>query len=209
MALVILIISFPVLGQFRQGDIVASVLMSLLLISGVLAVSRRPSTMTVAILLVIPAFAGQWVDHYQPGAVPAWMISGAELVFVAFVVVQLLRFIVRAPRVNAEVLCAGIANFLLLALVWTNAYLILSWSKPGAFAVTRATDSARVLDHFEALYLSFVTLTCLGCNDITPVIRSARMLIMTESTVGVLYLAVLIARLVALYSQEKSGGRAP
>lgn len=57
------------------------------------------------------------------------------------------------------------------------------------------------MDRFDALYFSFVTLTCLGCNDIVPVSRVARMLMMVEATTGVLYLAVMIARLVALYSR--------
>jgi hypothetical protein len=51
------------------------------------------------------------------------------------------------------------------------------------------------------LVFKIVTLTCLGCNDIVPVSRVARMLMMVEATTGVLYLAVMIARLVALYSR--------
>ena len=62
------------------------------------------------------------------------------------------------------------------------------------------------LGRFDALYLSFVSLTCLGCNDITPISKVARMLLMVESTTGVLYLAVLIARLVTLYSRSVESG---
>jgi hypothetical protein len=58
------------------------------------------------------------------------------------------------------------------------------------------------LGSFDALYLSFVSLTCLGCNDIAAESNVARMLLMVESTTGVLYVAVLMARLVALYSQS-------
>ena len=38
------------------------------------------------------------------------------LVFLGFVVIQFLRYIVRAPRVDFEVLCAGIATYLLLGI---------------------------------------------------------------------------------------------
>jgi len=40
----------------------------------------------------------------------------------------------------------------------------------------------------------------MGYGDITPVSRVARMLAMLESTTGVLYMSILIARLVGLYS---------
>ena len=62
------------------------------------------------------------------------------------------------------------------------------------------------MGRFDALYLSFVSLTCLGCNDITPISKVARMLLMVESMTGVLYLAVLIARLVTLYSRPLQSG---
>jgi len=64
----------------------------------------------------------------------------------------------------------------------------------------------QTLDRFDALYLRFVTLTCLGCNDVTALSKVARMLLMVGATTGVLYVAVLIARLVALYSRSVKSG---
>jgi hypothetical protein len=40
----------------------------------------------------------------------------------------------------------------------------------------------------------------MGYGDILPVSRVARMLAITEATTGVLYMSVLIARLVGMYS---------
>jgi len=56
------------------------------------------------------------------------------------------------------------------------------------------------MDGFNALYYSFVTLTTMGYGDIVPVSRAARMLAVSEATTGVLYMSVLIARLVGMYS---------
>ena len=47
-------------------------------------------------------------------------------------------------------------------------------------------------------YYSFVTLTTLGYGDITPVRPIARNLAITEALTGQLYLAVMLARLVAM-----------
>ena len=46
---------------------------------------------------------------------------GVGLLFIGFVVVQLLRFIVYAPRVDSEVLCAAIAGYLLSGFAWSLA----------------------------------------------------------------------------------------
>jgi hypothetical protein len=51
-----------------------------------------------------------------------------------------------------------------------------------------------------AFYYSFMTLTTVGYGDITPVSNVARMLAITESMSGTLFVGVLIARLVSLYS---------
>ena len=50
-----------------------------------------------------------------------------------------------------------------------------------------------------AFYFSFITLSTVGYGDITPVSRIARWLAAMEAMTGSLYVAVLIARLVALY----------
>jgi hypothetical protein len=38
---------------------------------------------------------------------------------------RLLAFILRASQVNSEILCAGIATYLLLGLLWAFAYLLV------------------------------------------------------------------------------------
>ncbi len=59
------------------------------------------------------------------------------------------------------------------------------------------------MEGFNAFYFSFITLSTVGYGDITPVSKVARMLAATEAMTGLLYVAVLIARLVALYSSPK------
>src|SRR5262245_26173629 len=110
--------------------------------------------------------------------------------------VEFLRFILRAPRVTVQVLEAGISTYLVFGLLWALAYLMVDGLNPKAFTFSVAGDSMAQ----SAIYYSFVTLTTMGYGDITPVSRVARMLAMLESTTGVMYMSILIARLVGLYS---------
>jgi voltage-gated potassium channel Kch len=65
------------------------------------------------------------------------------------------------------------------------------------------------MDGFTAYYFSFVTLTTVGYGDITPLTNGARALAAMEAMTGTLYVAVLISRLVALYSSQGSRLREP
>ena len=119
------------------------------------------------------------------------------MLFLALVAVQFLRFILRAPRVTGQVLEAGISTYLVFGLLWTMAYMLVGRLIPDAFTFAAPDQS---MNSSNALYYSFVTLTTMGYGDILPVSRAARMLAILEATTGVLYMSVLIARLVGMYS---------
>jgi hypothetical protein len=203
-ALALLFFSFPFVEELKGGDIIVSILLSLVLISAVLAVSNRRSTLVVAVLLAIPAIIGRWIDHFRPHIVPPAVFLIAGLVLVAFVVINLLRFVLRAPSVNAEVLCAGISAYLMLGLAWTMAYWLVDQLTPGGAFSFNTNAGTRSMNGFTGFYFSFITLSTVGYGDITPVSRIARWLAAMEAMTGLLYVAILIARLVALYSSPKS-----
>jgi hypothetical protein len=204
--LILLLVLYPFIVELEHGEVIENVLMMIILISAVLAVGGRNWPLTI--ILVVPALAGPWLDHYWHGVVPYWIISCVRMVFVGYVIIQLLRFILRSTRVNTEVLCAGISGYLMLGIWWTAAYLTVSQINPASFSGVHLAANQQ-MGRFEALYFSFVSLTCVGCSDIMPNSNVARMLLMVESTTGVLYVAVLIARLVALYSHSVQRGPDP
>jgi hypothetical protein len=162
----------------------------------------------LAVVLVLPAVVSRWAGSFWPGLVPPHIHPIASLVFIGFVEYQLLHFIFRARRVNSEVLCAGISGYLLLGILWMLAYRVVSLlnpadaAHPGAFSFNIAGATAHPLSRFEAYYFSFITLSTVGYGDISPLSNGARTLAMTEAMTGTLYMAVLISRLVALYTSE-------
>ena len=203
-ALGLLFFSLPFVEEIKGGDIIVSILLSVVLISAVLAVANRRRTFVVAVLLAIPAVVGRWINHFRPHLLPPAVFLVAGLVLVAFVVANLLRFILRAPSVNAEVLCASISAYLMLGLMWTMAYWLVDQLTPGGAFSFNTNAGPRSINGFNAFYFSFITLSTVGYGDITPVSRIARWLAAMEAMTGLLYVAVLIARLVSLYSSPKS-----
>jgi hypothetical protein len=78
-------------------------------------------------------------------------------------------------------------------------YAILQHLQPGSFALGRACRA----NLRDLIYFSFTALTTTGFGDITPVHPIARTLTMFEQLAGVLYVAILIARLAGSYSPSE------
>src|SRR5262249_26167448 len=203
-ALALLFFFFPFVEEVKGGDIIVAILLSLVLLCAVIAVADRKGIFFIALVLAVPAIVGRWINHFRPDVVPPPVFLTAGLVLIAFVVANLLRFVLRAPSVNADVLCASISAYLMLGIIWTIAYWLVDQLTPGGAFAFSTSGEKQSMHGFNAFYFSFVTLSTVGYGDITPVSKIARMLAAMEAMTGLLYVAVLIARLVAIYSSPKS-----
>ncbi len=201
-ALTLLFIATPFVEGLRGGPVIEAILMTVVLVSAVLAVGGRRRMLLVTGLFALPAVLSKWAHHIRPELISPAAFFASGLIFLSLIIVSLLRFVLRAPRVNTEVLCASISAYLLLGLAWSFAYRLVAFSTPGAFTFNRVRE--QMMDGYMSTYFSFVTLSTVGYGDIAPVSPVARMLAVMESMTGTLYVAVLIARLVALYSRSPS-----
>lgn len=199
-ALVLLLVLTPFLEEMRHGQLIEASLMTLVFVSAVFAVGARRSTIWVAGCLMVLGLAARWSDHFFAPAFPHWVFPTLGMCFLGFVILHLVRSAFEAPQVDSRVLCAAIAAYLLLGLLWAMAYVLVGRLSPQAFSFPTAEGSSHTMDRFNAFYFSFATLSTVGYGDIAPVSKVARMLAVTEAMTGVLYMAVLISRLVSLYS---------
>ena len=203
-ALALFFIWAPFVEEIEGGELIVSGLFSLVLLAGIVAVADRKRVLVIAIVFAIPAIAGRWINHFRPDLIPPAVFLVAGLILIAFVIANLLRFVLRAPSVNTEVLCASISAYLMLGLMWTMAYWLVDQLTPGGAFSFNTNTGTRSMNGFTGFYFSFITLSTVGYGDITPVSRIARWLAAMEAMTGLLYVAVLIARLVSLYSAPGS-----
>jgi hypothetical protein len=198
-----LLIAAPFVEELEGGHLILSMLFSLVLLAAVFAVANRKRSLTIALVLAIPAITARWINQLRPDLVHPAVFLVCALVLLAFVIGHLLYFILRAPVVNTEVLCASIAAYLMLGLMWTVAYWLVDQLTPGGAFSFNTNRGAQSMNGFTGFYFSFITLSTVGYGDITPVSRAARWLAAMEAMTGLLYVAVLIARLVSIYSSTK------
>jgi ion channel len=203
-ALAVLLVCAPFVEELEGGRLILSALFSLVLLAAVFAVANRKRPLAIALILAVPAITGRWISHFRPELVHPAVFLVCALLLLAFVIWHMLHFILRAPVVTMEVLCASIAVYLMLGLMWTVAYWLVDQVTPGGAFSFNTERGGHSMNGFSGFYFSFITLSTVGYGDITPVSRAARWLAAMEATTGLLYVAVLIARLVSLYSKGKS-----
>ena len=202
-ALVALFATLPFLERLRVGPLIESILLTIALISAVLAIAGRGVILIIASLIAAPTLAARWIHQYWPEVIPAEAFLISAIILLVFIIYRLLLFVLRAEIVDTEVLCASVSAYFLIGLLWTFAYWLIAEVIPGAFALNAATGANASMKGFNGVYFSFITLGTVGYGDITPVANVAKMLAAMEGMIGVLYVAVLIARLVSIRATNK------
>lgn len=147
--------------------------------------------------IVTGGLAFHWTLPRRPTAGAAQFDAAWSLAVVVVLVVVVMRQVLADGAVTAHRIRGAVAVYLLLALSWTLIYQILELGAPGAIHLSRAVASpAEQLE--ELLYFSLATLTTVGWGDVTAVHPMARSAAALEALIGMLYPAILLARLVSL-----------
>ena len=193
--LVVLGLVLPSLGFGKNDEVrYSDFCFSLLLISGVAISWGRHWLFGLSAFVGSVTFAVRWMTYFTPTLTLQVWAGAWSILSILVIALILLAQVFRAGPVSSYRLQGAIAVYLLFGLGWAHAYHLTGLLNPGSFN-TPAGEIPSVLDW---VYFSFVTLTTVGYGDITPMKPIARTLAMGEALTGQLYLAVLIARLVAM-----------
>jgi hypothetical protein len=179
---------------------------SAVFVAGVYAISGHRRVLITGTAIALSALVTTWWRQLsaQPGAALAIADYATDVIFFSYVALVIARAVLEETRVTADTVYGGISVYLLLGLVWVVFYSAIESFAPGSFLLgdvpvaQLAGDNQTVSLFREFIYFSFVTLTTLGYGDIRPTTDAARMISTAEAVVGLLFVAVFIARLVAL-----------
>jgi len=175
--------AFRVIGLFVLG-------------AALYVVKRGPWLTGFAISLALPVVAlSIWLAFDFDFRRQAIM-AALSAVFYFYAAGSLIAYMLEDEFATADELFAAGATFTLLAWAFAYVYLVCQFMLPGSFGATPGSSDPRTW--FELLFLSFTTLSGVGLGDIVPVLPMARALVMIEEFTGVMYLAVVVSRLIAL-----------
>ena len=201
---ILLLVLFPYLKQPGLPLVLLRLLAAAAFVSGVYAVSDRPVQWISALALAIPAVALNAVFAFRPDAQIAVPMLIFTILFLVLTLVLLLRALVRAERVTSDTIYSSLSVYLLMGIAWAAVYSLLVTLHPGAVVMDAARHRNPRMDWSDCVFYSFLTLTSQGNGDMVPVTEQARSLSILEAVTGTMYVAILIARLVGLYSSGKS-----
>jgi hypothetical protein len=192
----LVVLAYPFLDSSTGGRAVIGVVQMVVVFVAVAAVRLTPVLSWVALLLGVPAMVFAVLEAVRPHT--DWIVltsAGVHAPFYFYVSYAMIRYLFHDDRVTRDELFATGAAFTVVA--WAFAYLYAGaqvlW--PGSFGDAAGPGHQ---PWFELLFLSFTTLTSVGLSDIVPLGDHARSFVMVEQVAGVLYVALVVARLVGL-----------
>jgi ion channel len=200
LAQLLAVIVWPFLAPSRAGSAVLGVI-SMVAVGLALGVVRNTPALTViAVVLGVPAVLMTIMEAVLPGA--EWVVLTSALLhapFYLYVFFGTVRYLFHDDRVTTDELYAIGAAFTVLAWAFAFIYVAVEIIWPG---------SIRPLSHgtgrfFDLLFFSFTNLTSVGLSDILPLGSHARSVVILEQVAGVLYVAMVISRLVAMTVRQQ------
>ncbi len=195
--LVILIVTY-LLSALTVGALVSTVQVVLFL--GVVLIALRSGRFhhrtgqIIAVGLLVGTTAAaifQLVDKNGQGGALASLWTALILVLAVFFIV---RQVLAQPEITEQSIFGALSAYMMIGLIFSAVYLAM-WKFNGtshSFFANGTTPNTKLFQYF-----SFTTLTTLGYGDFTAVGDGGRAVAVLEAMVGQMFLATLVARLVA------------
>ena len=197
--LLAVLIYYPYVREDTYSYAVFRVLGSAGTLLAVYAIKVRRTLLICALLLAIPAVLQRFLLFRADAGLFSLLGILFSFAFDVFIVVMIFRQVFTEQQVRSETVFGAICIYLLIGFTFASVYAMLDTLQPGAFYFDPVTNLHRVHSRFDFIYYSFATMTSMGASGINPMSGQARSITVMETTLGVLYLAVLIARLMAAY----------
>jgi len=213
MLLVILITTY-LLSAFVSHDWITYTQLGLFVVAGLLAVRNSPLRRRTARWAVLAAMIGSLlviVVRVWSASDDARGVAGLWIGTLLLLTVVLLLFeILIMPEVTIQSIYGAISAYLIMGLMFSAFYSAMYYLHGGSFF----TQGPAYHSSSDFQYFSFTTLTTLGYGDFTAKLNVGRTVAMIEAMAGQIFLATLVAKLVASFrpatvSARKAAGQAP
>jgi hypothetical protein len=192
---VVLILALPFLEGEGWSRVVITLLSLAALVTAVFTVRATPALTWLSILLAAPAAA---LEVWSLATDSTTVLAAAHIVLAVFyfyTAYALIAYMFEDYWVTADELFAVGACFTVLVFAFAYVYLAIQEVWPSSFTSFDGPGQRTLL---ELIYFSGANLTSVGLSDIGPIRPEARSVVAIEQLGGVLYVAMVLSRLVAL-----------
>jgi len=201
--LLLVLISSYVLSAFIRGTWVTAVQIGLFLAAALLAVRTGDIKRRTAHLVIGLAIGGSAVavtlalTGSSVGAGVAYLWAALMLLFA---VVLIVRRVLAQPDVSLQSILGAVSAYVIIGLMFAAIYGAINQFTDLSFFAHGAAGNLKTFQYF-----SFTTLTTLGYGDYTAAQSGGQSVAVMEAILGQIFLATLVARLVAGFRRADRG----
>jgi hypothetical protein len=163
---------------------------------------RRSDFWVAAGLGVTPALLDLALPWETAGVAVDFAKSLLWMGFPAFLGMRLFPSLFRAREISHHELLGAVGLYVLIGMAFANVHETIFLFDPNGihFAFLAPGEEP---NYGNFLYFSFVTLATLGFGDVAPVHPVAQLGVVIESVLGLMFMAIMVARLVSLHTSSQ------
>ena len=192
---VLVILLLPLLENSTTGRAVISLLSLSAVITAVFTVRSTPALTWLSATLALPAAVFEIWSLFDERSTILVLAHCALSVFYFYTAYALISYMFEDYWVTKDELFAVGACFTVLVFAFAYLYLAIQEVWESSFT---SFDGQGQRTFLELIYYSGAVLTSVGLSDVGPVLPQARAVGTIEGLAGVMYVAMVISRLVAL-----------
>lgn len=184
------------------GHLVLSAISVGVLSAAVLMVRRSPRETWIAFALAVAGVVAFALYRMTGGKVLGVIGAIGYAAAYFYSAVALISYMMQDERTSVDEMWAAGATFMLFAEAYAWLFMALQLVRPDAFVIPGGAPGP--LSWVQLLFLSSSNFSATGLSDIYPAIPQARMLLVVEQWNGVMYIAIVVARLAGMLRSRSS-----
>lgn len=197
---VLLLVAPLVPGNQSFADKLFGVLLLVVLVSCLRAVARTRRFFLIMLVLTLVNVALGIYEIFSTGEEESYQAAVLIIRIVYFILAffSIMRYVLDDSPVTGDKICGAVSAYMVMGITWSTVYSLFYLFDPGSFKVPEHLLSTDTINSTWTFYFSLTTLTTLGYGDITPIKPGAQSYAIMEAVAGQMFVAVIIARLIAL-----------
>jgi len=176
-------------------------LLSVVLLSAIFNAHHNRAVKITITALAVPTILFCWLTLLHPSTIVFVGNTCLLILFLGICSTSIIYDVIVRSQVTLETLRGVVCAYFMVAFLFAYIYYLTEFLVPESFyLIHRETGAFSYAEYLaELLYFSFVTLLTVGFGDITPTQNAAQTAVVIEGIIGQFYVAILVARIVAVY----------
>ncbi|MDP3968591.1 MAG: ion channel [Nocardioides sp.] len=195
------LVVYPFLSGSALGRAFIGLLGLVVLTLAVMAVRMTPALSWISLTLGVPVVVFTVLEAVRPDDGIVVISAVLHAAFYFYTAYALIKYMFHDNIVTTDELYATGATFTVVAWAFAYVFVALEILQPGSFG---GFDPDTTHGWLEMLYVSVTVLTSVGLSDVVPIGAHARSLVMLAQIAGMLYVALVIARIMTILATRSA-----